>query len=438
MGRTQGRASGVLLVAALVVGGAGLVAGLTTSGATPVDVANAEAPDGRTDVTAGEFSPEDLSAGAPPGAATIAALPVRANEPQAAGAPVIEGLAANGIPSVALNAYRVAATRMNATRPSCGIDWSLLAAIGRVESNHGRFAGAVLDADGTSTPEIRGPALDGGQFAYIGDSDGGRFDHDTRYDRAVGAMQFIPTTWRAYAVDGDGNGTTDPFDIDDAALGAANYLCVAGRDLRTDAGQRRAVFAYNHSDEYVAQVLALARAYATGVPVDALPLVGDTSSPVPAPSGNVRVPAAPGPALGVRDMTPASGDTVGVRPAPGATPPPAPAAGPAPSGGSAPPPAASDGASPGGSPPAARPAPAPAPQAAQPAPPPAPTAPPAPPRLPLPLPLPVPLSGDAPPVTATPALPSAPPVATLVPGVTCSLTNRLGLPLLPHLPLCPR
>ena len=142
------------------------------------------------------------------------------------------------------------------------------------------------------------------QFAYIGDSDDGRWDGDTSYDRAMGPMQFIPTTWRSYAIDADGNGSTDPFNINDAALAAANYLCVAGGDLRTDAGQRRAVLAYNHSDEYVAEVLALAHAYAAGIPVADLPLVGQherrRSRRRPASSG---APAAPGPAIGARDTT---------------------------------------------------------------------------------------------------------------------------------------
>lgn len=437
MGGMQARRHGVLLVAALVVGGSGLVAGLTASGDTPVDVARAEAPDdGRTDVDVGTFSPERLSAGAPPGAVTVAAQPVRGAEAQPAGAPVIEGLAANGVPTVALNAYRVAAIRMNATRPSCGLDWSLLAAIGRVESNHGRFGGAVLNGDGTSTPEIRGPALDGGQFAYIGDSDGGRFDRDTRYDRAVGAMQFIPTTWRSYAVDGDGNGTTDPFDIDDAALAAANYLCVAGRDLRTDAGQHRAVLAYNHSDAYVAQVLALARAYASGIPVDTLPLVGDTSSPVPSPSGDYRVPAAPGPALGSRDTTPASGDTVLVG---SSGPPPAPPAAGGPAAPPAPPPGSDSGngaSAPSGDgntpPPSADrpPAPAPAPAPA----PPLPAAPAPAPARPLPAPT---LPAPALPAPTLPAGPAPEDVVELVPGVTCTLLGPLGTALLPGLPVCP-
>lgn len=417
-----------LLVAAVVIAWAGLIAGLTAPGGTDVQAARAETPEsGRPEITVA-----DLSEGAPPGAETLPVQPVRGAE-QPADAPVIDGLAANGIPNVALNAYRVGATRMNATKPGCGIDWSLLAGIGRVESNHGRFAGATLNPDGTSTPEIRGPALDGGQFAYIGDSDDGRYDHDTRYDRAVGAMQFIPTTWRAYAVDGDGDGTTDPFDIDDAALAAANYLCASGGDLRTESGQRRAVLAYNHSDSYVAQVLALARAYAGGIPVDALPLVGDTSSPVPPPDRSYRGPAAPGPALGAQDMTPASGETAGVRDGGQAAPPAggAPAGQPVSSGGgsgSAPAPSGGSGGSTSGNTGGGD-------QGSQPAP--APGAPAPAPAAPLPLPLPLPLPSNPVPLPPASAVPPPPPVVTeLVPGVTCTLLGPLG-PLLPNLPVCP-
>ena len=96
-------------------------------------------------------------------------------------------------------------------------------------------------------------------------------------------MQFIPTTWRAYAIDADGNGVTDPFNINDAALAAANYLCVAGGDLRTDAGQRRAVFAYNHSDEYVDRCSPSPAPTPPGIPVADLPIVGNTSGAVPPP-----------------------------------------------------------------------------------------------------------------------------------------------------------
>jgi membrane-bound lytic murein transglycosylase B len=204
---------------------------------------------------------------------------------------VISGLAANGIPQVALNAYRVAAARMANVEPSCGIGWWLLAGIGRVESDHGQFAGAVLHADGVSTPPIIGIALDGSQSEVVRDTDGGRLDGDAVYDHAVGPMQFIPSTWAIYGTDANGDGIADVFNINDAALGAARYLCAAGGDLRTQAGQMRAVLSYNHSDEYLAQVLALADAYRRGIAVTGIP-VGITKGKLPTITKTGYIPPA--------------------------------------------------------------------------------------------------------------------------------------------------
>jgi hypothetical protein len=117
------------------------------------------------------------------------------------------------------------------------------------------------------------------------------------YDRAVGPMQFIPSTWSIYGTDGDGDGVANPFDVNDAALTAARYLCAAGGDLRTHQGQVAAVLAYNHSDEYLAQVLALADAYRRGIPVTGVP-VGNTSGALPPISSGVLPPANPGNPLG--------------------------------------------------------------------------------------------------------------------------------------------
>jgi hypothetical protein len=61
---------------------------------------------------------------------TLTATPALFARPAPATSAVIAGLAADGIPKVALNAYRVAAARINASLPGCGIDWSLVAAIG--------------------------------------------------------------------------------------------------------------------------------------------------------------------------------------------------------------------------------------------------------------------------------------------------------------------
>jgi hypothetical protein len=98
-----------------------------------------------------------------------------------------------------------------------GIDWRVLAAINRVETN---------------------------------------FGHNTHVSSAgaVGWMQFLPSTWRRWGVDASGDGVADPYDPQDAIFSAARYLDAAG--ARTDL--RRAIFAYNHADWYVNEVLAIA------------------------------------------------------------------------------------------------------------------------------------------------------------------------------------
>ena len=68
-------------------------------------------------------------------------------------------------------------------------------------------------------------------------------------------------TWTRWGADGDGDGTADPHQLDDAALAAARYLC-ASSTMTDAAGWRRAVFAYNHLDAYVDDVAALANRYA--------------------------------------------------------------------------------------------------------------------------------------------------------------------------------
>jgi hypothetical protein len=192
-------------------------------------------------------------------------------------------LAASGIPSTALAAYRAAATREAARTPACGLSWPLLAGIGRVESNHGRFAGAVLHTDGVSTPPIIGIPLNGNGTAVIRDSDGGRMDGDTTYDRAVGPMQFIPTTWAGWGVDANHDGRKDPFNVFDAAAAAADYLCAAGRNLTTTHGQVLAILSYNHSYDYVKMVMGLEKVYAAGVGVT-VPVLPTTAGPVPPPT----------------------------------------------------------------------------------------------------------------------------------------------------------
>lgn len=74
---------------------------------------------------------------------------------------------------------------------------------------------------------------------------------------AVGWMQFMPGTWEAYGVDANGDGVRDPYDPEDAIFAAANYLTASG----APGDWYRAIFAYNHADWYVADVLAGAECF---------------------------------------------------------------------------------------------------------------------------------------------------------------------------------
>ncbi|HEU4942121.1 MAG TPA: lytic transglycosylase domain-containing protein, partial [Gaiellaceae bacterium] len=104
-----------------------------------------------------------------------------------------------------------------------GIPWQVLAAINKIESNFGRNMG----------PSSAG---------------------------AVGWMQFMPATWLRWGTDANGDGIADPWAPEDAIFSAARYLAAAGG--RTDI--ERGVFAYNHADWYVRDVLDLAALYRNG------------------------------------------------------------------------------------------------------------------------------------------------------------------------------
>lgn len=166
------------------------------------------------------------------------------------------------LPVVAVDAYWRAASTLAAEQPSCGLRWTAVAGISRVEGRHGSFGTSQLGPDGYASPPIIGIPLDGTRGTRaIADTDGGALDGDTAVDRAVGPMQFIPSTWARYQRDGDGDGTADPHSLYDAALAAADYLCRSGPGLDGEAGLRRAFFSYNHSQAYVERVLGFTRQY---------------------------------------------------------------------------------------------------------------------------------------------------------------------------------
>ncbi|MEU7852850.1 lytic transglycosylase domain-containing protein [Nonomuraea sp. NPDC049141] len=123
-----------------------------------------------------------------------------------------------GRPSSYLDLYKASATHCP------GLSWTVLAAIGQVESGHGRN---------------NGPSSAG----------------------ALGPMQFMPATWKHYGVDGDGDGKADIWSPYDAVPAAAKYLCANGAG---QGGQklRKSIWFYNHSWDYVNKVMGIAEAYA--------------------------------------------------------------------------------------------------------------------------------------------------------------------------------
>lgn len=169
----------------------------------------------------------------------------------------------SGIPARALAAYAGASLAVKATHPDCRLGWNTLAGIGFVESEHGTIHGSAIGVDGVASPPIIGIPLDGNGTNPVPDTDRGALDGDTRWDRAVGPMQFIPDTWNTYAQDGDRDGVRDPHNIDDAALTAATYLCTAAGDLSTARNWIAALHAYNPSVEYNNRVADAANHYAT-------------------------------------------------------------------------------------------------------------------------------------------------------------------------------
>ncbi len=155
---------------------------------------------------------------------------------------------------VVVKAYFDAAETIEQENPECGLRWELLAGIGRVESRHGTYGGSQVDLFGDVAPDIIGIPLNGSNnTAVILDSDGGAMDGDVIYDRAVGPMQFIPATWRAFGRDGNGDGVVDPQNIFDAALSAGDYLCARG-PIDTPDREVNAILRYNASMEYVRAV----------------------------------------------------------------------------------------------------------------------------------------------------------------------------------------
>jgi hypothetical protein len=142
------------------------------------------------------------------------------------------------IPSDYLRTYQAAGAAMGG--------WEYLAAIGKVETNHGRSRAAGVHSGVNFAGCCSGPM----QFSVVG----GR------------------STWDSYGVDGNHDGKTSAFDPEDAIPAAARYLQASGAPDDWDA----AIFAYNHAAWYVAEVNQWAERY-RGAPIGGLPFGSATS-----------------------------------------------------------------------------------------------------------------------------------------------------------------
>lgn len=274
---------GLLLVALMALAGtAGAI--LVPAAARPLANAGGAAPTPEVDTvdpSAAPGAPDPLGsgqpsapAGVPPGAPGTAQPGVATPGGPATGQPATgrpsdaladwarQAGAKVGIPATAMQAYGYAEVVLARTTPACQLRWTTLAAIGKVESGHGSANSAVLGADGQAQPPIIGLPLDGqGGRMMIADTDRGQLDGDQRYDRAIGPMQFIPTTWAEIGADADNNGVKDPNDLDDAALAAGNYLCKGGRNLSAAEDWWNAILSYNDVRRYAQDVFSSANDY---------------------------------------------------------------------------------------------------------------------------------------------------------------------------------
>src|SRR6266536_1412627 len=146
------------------------------------------------------------------------------------------------IPALALRAYREAESWASGFDSRCNLSWTVLAGIGRIESNHGRHLGSLarFSPSGDVTPSILGPVLDGALSTAA---------------------------------------------IHDSAASAAGYLCLSSGGSLSDQGNlRRAVYAYNHSWDYVAAVLTWASFYQQRAGLGSLVEVQVPAGPASPPS----------------------------------------------------------------------------------------------------------------------------------------------------------
>jgi hypothetical protein len=188
------------------------------------------------------------------------------------------------IPAEALLAYQRAAQILGEVSPTCDLPWTLLAAIGGAESDHGRHPGTSSTAGATPQSPVRADTP-GGELPISAD----------------GPMQIAPALWEVVGVDADGDGSRSVRDLDDAALAAGVYLCAGWESLDQSDQMADALMGYRTSERFVEVVLAYEEAYSAADfdEVTELEPLDDTAL-----SGAPVLSSAPVPGIGVAAETP--------------------------------------------------------------------------------------------------------------------------------------
>ena len=168
----------------------------------------------------------------------------------------------SGIPATVLAAYKKAARTLAATDRGCGCVGNCSPPSAR--SSPARRAAEPSTRKARRSTDPRARAQRCGLRAYQGHRRRALRRRRASYDRAVGPMQFIPSTWSRWGADGNGDGRSDPNNVHDAALAAGKYLCAGERSCRSRRDLDRAILSYNNSRDYLRTVLAWFEFYRKG------------------------------------------------------------------------------------------------------------------------------------------------------------------------------
>jgi hypothetical protein len=254
---------------------------LTTTGV----VGRRTSPPPGADSAAAATGPSTSAPDAPADAPAAAVDPgVVAPEPVVRNVSTTEGYGDRLVdaPAAAVAAYQRAATVIDSAAP-CNLDWLVLAAIGRLASNHGQGDDLShrITVKGRIKPALVGRPLNGrGGRSEVSDTDAGDLDGNPRWDAPMGPMGLLPETWSQVAVDADGDGVRNVQDLDDATLGAAVLLCASGKDLTRRKALRKALHTYDATPHFARTVRDLVKEYQAETTAMSVLVTGSLTVPI--------------------------------------------------------------------------------------------------------------------------------------------------------------